>query len=308
MPEHDSHAGHDHGLPSTPGQLGKAFLIGILLNLAFVGVESVYGWLSHSVALVSDAAHNLSDVLGLSLAWCATVLARRVPSPRRTYGLRRSTILAALANAVVLLVAVGGVVWEATLRLRNPPAVDGWTVIIVAAIGVAINGASAWLFSRNTKDLNVRAAFLHLATDALVSVGVVASGALTLTMGWRWIDPVTSLVVSVAVLWTTWDLLRRSLDLALDAVPGHIDPGTVRVWLAKRPGVKSLHDLHIWGMSTTETALTAHLVLDTPGDHLGLVRDVARGLLQDFGIQHATIQVEPEDEETPCHLSPDDVV
>jgi cobalt-zinc-cadmium efflux system protein len=311
MPDHGHHHGHshDHAPPQhLAGTLGMAFLLGIGLNLGFVVIEVVYGWLSHSVALVSDAAHNLGDVLGLGLAWGATVLARRAPSPRRTYGMRRSTILAALANAVVLLAVIGGVAWEALIRLRSAPAVDGWTVVVVAAIGVAVNGASAWLFSRQKPDLNVRAAFLHLLADALVSLGVVASGALTLATGWRWVDPVTSLAVSVAVLWTAWDLLRRSLDLALDAVPDHIDPAAVRTWLATRPGVQSVHDLHIWGMSTTHTALTAHLVMATGGDHTRMVCDLAGHLQQAFGIDHPTIQIEPGEDDLPCRLAPDDVV
>jgi cobalt-zinc-cadmium efflux system protein len=299
---------HDHAAVPPASQLGKAFAIGIVLNLTFVCVEATYGWLAHSVALVADAAHNLSDVLGLAIAWGATILARRLPSLRRTYGLRRSTILAALANAVLLLVAVGGVLWEAIGRLRHPEQVDGWIVIWVAAVGVAINGISAWLFSRDRKkDVNVEAAFLHLAADAVVSFGVVLSGIVTLTTGWQWVDPAVSMAVSLAVLVSTWSLLKHALDLALDAVPRHIEPEAIRAWLESRPGVATVHDLHIWGMSTTEVALTAHVVMTGPADHSRFVAAACKELCAHFGIAHPTLQIEHETSHE-CALAPDEVV
>jgi cobalt-zinc-cadmium efflux system protein len=253
------------------------------------------------MALVADAAHNLGDVLGLVLAWGAAALARREPSLRRTYGWRKSTILAALANAVLILVAVGGVAWEAIERLFHPPEVQGMTVVVVAAIGVAVNAGSAWLFFADRKrDLNVRAAFTHLAADAAVSVGVVLTGALILATGWHWLDPATSLLIGLVIVLGTWGLLRESLDLVLDAVPAHIDPEEVRGSLVELEGVRGVHDLHVWAVSTEEVALTAHLVVcDLPGA-AGLPHRAAGLLEQRFGIHHCTIQLEPEVEEHPC--------
>jgi cobalt-zinc-cadmium efflux system protein len=305
--DHHGHHGHRHdhlGLaPQLPANVhaGRPFALSVGLNLAFVVVAAAYGVAAHSIALVADAAHNFGDVLGLALAGAAAVLARRPPSARRTYGLRRATILAAVANAVVLLVAVGGVVWEAIGRFRAPAEVDGRTVMIVAAIGIAINAGSAALFARHRKsDVNVRAAYLHLVGDAAVSVAVVVGGLLLLLTRWTWIDPLVSLLVSATILVSTWSVLRESLNLALDAVPPGIDPEAVRAHLMSIDGVIDVHDLHIWAMSTTETALTAHLTMPTASCHPALLRDVGRELERRFEIHHTTLQVEPPDAPGEC--------
>jgi len=246
------------------------------------------------MALLADAAHNLGDVAGLLLAWAAAVLAQTKPSRTHTYGLRRSTILAALANALLLLVAVGGVAWEAIGRLREPRPIEGWTVMTVAAIGVVINTASALMFMANRKrDANVRGAFLHLAADALVSLGVVVAGAVILRTGWSWLDPAVSLVVSVVILFGTWGLLREALGLSLDAVPGHVDLDAVRAYLGSLDGVEAVHDLHVWSMSTTEVALTAHLVLPWPSAPPSFVAALGDELRSRFAIDHVTVQLEP---------------
>jgi cobalt-zinc-cadmium efflux system protein len=253
----------------------------------------VFGVLSNSVALIADAGHNLSDVLGLVVAWVGTVLARRAPSSRFTYGLRGSSILAALFNAVLLLIGVGGVAWEAVGRLVEPTPVNGGTVMIVAGIGILINGVTAWLFMSGRKDdLNVRGAFLHMAADAAVSAGVVMAALVIVLTGWLWIDPATSLVIAAVIVWGTWGLLRESLALSLAAVPAAIDPQQVRAFLAQAPGVAGVHDLHIWAMSTAETALTAHLVMPRghPGD--AVLAGFQRELAHRFGIGHATLQIE----------------
>jgi cobalt-zinc-cadmium efflux system protein len=260
------------------------------------------------MALLADAGHNLSDVLGLVVAWAATALSRRLPTRRYTYGLRSSSILAALFNAIVLLIAVGGIVVEAVQRFFAPEPVAGLTVITVAVIGVAVNAATALLLARGHGDLAIRSAFLHMAADALVSLGVVAAGAAILVTGWLWLDPAVSIVVALVIVAGTWRLLRHSLDMALDAVPADIDPQAVRDYLAALSGVSGVHDLHIWPMSTTETALTCHLVM--PAGHPG--DDVLAGLARDldhrFAIQHVTIQVEQGDPEHPCELLPDHVL
>ncbi len=303
---HDHHAHHAHG----PPRHDLAFAVGIALNLAFVVVEAVYGSLSHSVALVADAAHNLGDVLGLGLAWGASVLARWQPSTRRTYGWRGSTILAALANAVLLFVAVGGVAWEAIKRLLGEQeAVQGWTMLVVAAVGVVVNAASALFFLRDRKsDANIRGAFTHLVADAAVSVGVVVAGAVILRTGWTWLDPVTSLVISIVVLIGTWRLLRSAFDLSLHAVPEQIDPDEVRAFLARLPGVIEVHDLHIWAMSTTEVALTAHLVMPVNSCAPRFLHDVCASLQTKFDIGHSTLQVEPDEAPDPCALAPEHTV
>lgn len=267
--------------------------MGIGLNVTFVVVESIYGWLAHSTALLADAAHNLGDVLGLVLAWGATSLARREPTARLTYGMKRSTQLAALASSLLLLLAVGGVTWEAIERLGAPPSVEPYTMMIVAAIGVLVNGLSAVAFvSDQKRDVNVRAAFLHLITDALVSVGVVVAGAILLATGWRWVDPVVSLVISVVILWSTWGVLRESVHLSLDGVPSHIDLAAVRAHLAALPGVREVHDLHVWAMSTTDVALTAHLVVDWPEREPAFLATLEKDLEAKFGIGHSTVQLE----------------
>ena len=273
--------------------MGPAFLIGLALNMGFVGVEAVFGWSAGSTALLADAGHNLGDVLALVAAFAALRMARRPPSDRFTYGLRASTIWAALGNAVVLLVVTGAVAAEATRRLLEPGPVAGGVVMALAALGVVVNGVTAALFAAGRKgDLNVRGAFAHMLADALVSAGVVVAGGLILLTGWSWIDPAASLVVSAVIVWGTWGLLRESAGMAMAGAPAGLDVAAVRAWLARLPGVARVHDLHVWPMSTTETALTCHLVL--PGGHPGdgFLRDAAHGLAHDFAIGHATLQIE----------------
>ncbi|HEV2675253.1 MAG TPA: cation diffusion facilitator family transporter [Aliidongia sp.] len=319
--QHDHHGhshGHDHGSQDhghghlghshAPASFGVAFVVGISLNFGFVLLETIYGLLSGSIALVADAGHNLADVLGLALAWWATRLALKAPSARRTYGFKRSSILASLVNAVVLLVGVGGIAVEAARRLGEPSPVDGHTVMWVAAVGIAVNGFTAFLFMRGSKgDLNIRGAFLHLAADAGVSLGVVVAGLVIGLTGWLWLDPVVSLAISATILFGTWSLLKESLDLALDAVPVGIDPAAVAAYLKELPGVSEIHDLHIWAMSTTETALTAHLVRPGGGLDDALLDRAAETLQQRFGIAHATFQVE-EGDGAECRLAPPSVV
>ena len=302
--EGGSHRGHCHG----PVDYGRAFAIGVTLNVALVVAQAVYGVLANSVALLADAAHNLSDVLGLLLAWGATILAKRLPSRRFTYGLRGSSILAALANGAFLLLATGAITWEAAQRFTHPEPVAGVTVIVVAALGIAVNAGTALLFLSGRKaDLNIRGAFLHMAADAIVSLGVVLAGIGIVYTGWLWLDPVTSLVISVAIVAGTWGLLRDSVRLALHAVPQGIEVEQVRAYLAGVPGVTEVHDLHVWGMSTTDTALTAHLVMPEgyPGD--AFVAGITERLHHQFNIGHATIQVET-DASNACALAPDHVV
>lgn len=284
---------HSHTHSHPPESHGRAFAIGIALNIAFVVVEAVLGFLSGSMALVADAGHNLSDVLALAIAWGAAVMSARPASARYTYGFKSSSILAALANAGLLLVAIGAILIETVRRLFEPAPVEGMTMIVVAGIGVAVNGATALLFMRGRhSDLNIRGAFLHMAADALVSVGVVIAGVLILLTGRLWIDPVTSLAIVAVIAWGTWGLLKDSVRMGLLAVPEGIDEGEVRAFLCSQAGVSACHDLHIWPMSTTETALTAHLVMPAghPGD--AALRELAHELEHRFGIHHATIQVE----------------
>lgn len=296
---------HDHGhTHHAPAHYGVKFAVGIGLNLLFVVVEVVYGLASGSTALLADATHNLADVMGLALAWGATVLARRPPSPRRTFGLRKTTVLAALANAILVVLAIGGVAWEAIERLAHPGAVHGPTVIVVAAVAVLINTASALMFMHD-RDLNIRGAFLHLVADAGISAAVVLSGILITQTGWMWVDPAASLLVCVAVLLATWSLLREALGLILDAVPAHIDTQEVEDYLASMPSVLEVHDLHIWAMSTNEVALTAHLVTcdgAVPGSFLA---ELDRELHRRFGIDHATVQIEPPDAPETCRQAPE---
>jgi len=288
---------------------GRAFAVGIGLNLAYVAVEAGYGLAAGSLALLADAGHNLGDVLGLALSWGAAALGRRGPSTRFTYGLRSSTILAALANALILLVVTGGIAWEAVWRLRYPVPVTGGLVAAVAAVGIAVNGVTALLFARGRgSDLNIRSAFLHMAADALVTAGVVAAGLAILLTGFSWLDPAVSLIVSAVIVYGAWDLVKQALSLALDAVPQGVDAAAVRTHLLALPGVAALHDLHIWGMSTTETALTCHLVM--PGGHPGdaALSHITEELEHRFGIHHATIQIEVGDSEAECALTPEHVV
>ncbi len=289
--------------------MGRAFALGIVLNIVFVIVEATAGVLANSLALVADAMHNLSDVVGLVLAWGASALATRPPSARFTYGLRSSTILAALANAMLLLVVTGGIAWEALQRLQNPGLLNESLMIWVAFAGIFVNGITAWFFMADrASDLNVRAAFLHLAADAAISLGVVVAGAGILLTGWLWLDPVASLAIVATIFFGTWGLLRDSVKLALQAAPDNVDPAEVRQYLCGLPGVTEMHDLHIWAMSTTETALTAHLVM--PGGHPGddFIGRIVHEIEHRFKIGHVTLQIETGSSENPCALAPDHVV
>jgi len=307
---HD-HGAHVHGVHAhghAPQNFGKAFATGIALNLGFVVIEAAYGLMSNSVALLADAGHNLGDVLGLGVAWLASILALRAPTARFTYGMRGSSILAALFNAVFLLVVVGGLSWEALRRLGSPEPVAGKTMMAVAAVGIVVNAVTAWLFASGRKqDLNLRGAFLHMASDALVSIGVVAAGLVILLTGWLWLDPLVSLVINGVIVWGTWGLLRDSLGMSMAAVPPQIDPAAVRQFLLSRTGVVAVHDLHIWSMSTTENALTCHLVMPAghPGD--AFLHELARDFARRFKIIHTTVQIEV-DPHMACALAPDEVV
>ena len=290
---HD-HGGHHHHSHGEPANDDRAFALGIVLNLGIVAIEVVYGFAAHSMALLADAGHNLGDVLGLVLAGGASFLARRRPTKRRTYGYRRLTLLSALTNGVLLLVALGAIAWESIRRLGAPEPVAARPVMIVAAIAVVVNGASALPFLRRGKhDLNVRAAFLHLAGDAATALAVVVGAFVIERTGWLWLDPALSLFVSALILVSTWSLLMRSLNLMLDAVPEGIDIDAVRAFLAGLPRVGGVHDLHVWPLSTTETALTAHLVMPVSGGEPTFVAEVCHELQERFGIEHATLQVDP---------------
>jgi cobalt-zinc-cadmium efflux system protein len=306
MAHEHHHHDHDHDHDHAPREHGMAFAVGIGLNFAFVVVEAVYGVLAHSMALLADAGHNLSDVLALALAWGASRLVRRAPSARFTYGLRNTSIFAALFNAAFLLLVTGGIVWESIQRLVDPEPVASRTVIWVAVLGIVINTASAIPFARSGGDINVRAAFLHLAADAAISLGVVIAAALTLATGWLWLDPAMGIAIALVIVVGTWGILRDSVALALNAVPAHIDPTNVRAYLAKLSGVAEVHDLHIWAMSTTETALTVHLVMPKghPGD--AFTAEICRELRAHHHVHHATIQIETGAQ--PCELAPDHVV
>jgi cobalt-zinc-cadmium efflux system protein len=302
--EHGHH-GHSHG----PANYNKAFAIGIVLNFGFVLTEAGYGYVANSLALMADAGHNLSDVLGLILAWAAAWLSTRKPSNRHTYGLRSFSILAALANALLLLVAVAGIAWEAIARFKNPAPISGNIVIIVAGIGILINSATALLFMSGRKgDLNIRGAYLHMAADALVSLGVVIAGIVIAYTSWNWLDPAISLLISAVIVFSTWQLLRDSLHLAIQGVPSGIDIAKIRAYLSGRSGVSAIHDLHIWPISTTETALTAHLVIPSghPGDNF--LWNIAEEMKADFSIHHSTIQIEVGDSKKRCELEPDEIV
>jgi len=302
------HADHEHAGPARGPRIetGRAFAIGVALNMVYVVVEAAFGLLAGSLALLADAAHNLSDVLGLLLAWGASSLARRAPSDRFTYGLRGSTIMAALGNAVLLLFACGGIAWEAVGRFGQAATPSGALIMSVALVGVGVNAATALLFLRERKrDLNVRGAYLHMVADAAVSLAVVLAGAVILLTGVAWLDPVASLVIVAVILLATWGLLRDSLQLSLHAVPGGVELQAVREYLAGLPGVAEVHDLHVWAMSTTETALTAHLVVPKghPGD--AFLNELCRTLDARFGIHHATVQIEMGDTGEACELAPE---
>ena len=307
--KHDHRHEHDRqGRSHAPASFGRAFALGTALNLGFVVIEAIYGIAAGSMALLADAGHNLSDVLGLLIAWGAATLAKRSPGGRYTYGFRSSSILAALLNALLLLVAISVIAVEAIRRFSEPSPVAGTTVMVVAAIGIVVNGVTAILFARGRKgDLNIRGAFIHMAGDALVSVGVVAAGLVIVLTGKTWIDPVTSLGIIVIIAIGTWGLLRDSVNMSLQAAPPGLDPWAIEVFLRDRPRVADIHDLHVWPMSTTETALTVHLLIPTgyPGDAFSA--EIAAALKEKYGIDHTTIQIET-DSETDCALESDDVV
>ncbi len=321
---HDDHHDHDHahghshdhghhhhgpgGHHHAPKDFGKAFAIGATLNIGIVVAEAVVGLSTHSLALLADAGHNLSDVLGLFMAWGAVILAKKAPVGRHTYGLRKGTILASLTNAVFLLVAVGAIAWEAARRFADPQVVQTGPVMVVAAIGIVVNTTTALMFMKGSEhDLNIRGAFLHMAADAAISAGVVVTALVMGFTHWEWLDPVVSLAISLIIVIGTWSLLRDSLDLALDAAPRGIDPKAVRAWLAARPGVSEVHDLHIWAMSTTETAMTAHLVRPVNPDNDQFLHDICGEMARTFNIGHVTIQVESGGVAT-CHLAGADAV
>jgi cobalt-zinc-cadmium efflux system protein len=296
------HAGHSH----APDSFGFAFAVGVALNTAFVVAELVFGYAANSLALISDAVHNFSDVIALLLAWAAGWLARKQPTEQHTYGYRRASILAALANAGLLLVAVGGIAVEAINRIAEPAAVAEATVIVVAALGIVVNGATALLFMRGRHgDLNIRGAFLHMAADAAVSLGVVAAAVVMMLTGWQWVDPAISLGIAAIVLVSGWGLARDSVNLALDGVPKGIELSGVRDYLGGLEGVTEVHDLHIWAMSTNETALTAHLVRPGGCDD-SFLHGVCEQLSHRFRIQHATLQIEAGSDV--CRLAPAEVV
>ncbi len=304
---HAGHAHGGHGHSHAPANFDRAFAIGVALNVGFVIVEAAYGIISNSLALLADAGHNLGDVAGLLLAWGAAWLTRRAPTAKRTYGYGRTSILAALANAVLLLVAIGAIGWEAVQRFAHPEPVQGLTVMIVAAIGIAVNGGTALLFMRGRKgDINIRGAFLHMASDAGISAGVVVAGLVMMLTGWLWLDPVVSLLLVAVVAFGTWGLLKDSVALAIDEVPSGISRDDVYAHLQALGGVTDVHDLHIWPLSTTSTALTVHLVCE--GDRIDddLTGRIVEELRARFKIDHATIQFETG--RLDCHLEPDHVV
>jgi cobalt-zinc-cadmium efflux system protein len=312
---HDDDHGHDHGHAASshgahdhrghqhapPDRMTRAFVLGMALNIAFVVIGVIAGFSAGSTALLADAAHNLGDVLGLGMAWGAMALARRARTAKHTYGLRRTTILAALGNGGLVVFAIGGVVWEAIQRLGSTPPVDGGIVAIVAAIGVGLNVLAALLFARGrSHDMNIRGAFLHLMADAAVSAGVVVAGLVVWQTGWAWIDPAASLAVSAVILVGTWKLLREATNLLLDAVPDHIDSMEVEAFLAAVPHVASVHDLHIWSMSTTEVALTAHLIVPWDTCSPTLCADLSAKIARRFKIGHVTLQLEPAGHGADC--------
>ncbi|MCU6496329.1 cation diffusion facilitator family transporter [Rugamonas sp. A1-17] len=289
---HDhGHGGHHHH-HGDPNTMGRAFAVAIVLNTAFVAIEFFYGFLANSTALMADAGHNLSDVLGLMLAWGAAILAKRVPNGRYTYGLRSTSMLAALFNSMLLMAACGAIAWEAAQQLVHPEPVAGLTVSVVAGVGILVNGFSAWLFMSGSKDdINVRGAYLHMAADAAISLGVLVAGAIVRYTGWNWLDPLVSAVIVAIIVYSTWSLLKQSMRMMLAAVPDNLDHAEVEQFLRAQPGVTDVHDVHIWSMSTTENALTAQLV--TPAGHPGdaAMDAISARLREQFSIDHSTLQV-----------------
>jgi cobalt-zinc-cadmium efflux system protein len=291
--DHDDHGHHHgHGHSHAPANFNTAFAIGIALNIAFVAIEAFYGWKVNSLALLADAGHNLSDVIGLALAWGGAVAGKLTPDHRYTYGRKRASIVAAFVNAVLLLVAMGSLGWEAVLRLQSPEPAEGVTMMAVAGVGIVINTATALLFMRGGEhDLNLRGAYLHMAADALVSAGVVVAGGLALWLGWAWIDPVVSLLIATVIVWSTWSLFKQSLHLLFDGVPDSVELSAVDALLAALPGVARVHDLHVWAMGTTDIALTAHLVMPDGGTDDAFLQHATTQLHDRFGIEHVTLQV-----------------
>jgi cobalt-zinc-cadmium efflux system protein len=293
--DHGHAHGHDHGHHhhhGDPNTMGRAFAIAIVLNVAFVAIEFFYGFLANSTALMADAGHNLSDVMGLMLAWGAAILARRAPNQRYTYGLRSTSMLAALFNAMLLMAACGGIAWEAVQQLIHPDPVAGLTVSVVAGVGILINGFSAWLFMSGSKDdINIRGAYLHMAADAAISLGVLVAGLIVRYSGWNWLDPVVSMLIVGFIVYSTWSLLTQSLRMVMAAVPDSVDRADIEAFLRSQPGVSAVCDLHIWAMSTTENALTAQLV--TPAGYPGdpLLDAISKALREDYAIAHSTLQV-----------------
>ncbi|RZI81986.1 MAG: cation transporter [Rubrivivax sp.] len=289
---HGHHHGHAHAHHHAPADFNRAFAIGIGLNAVFVAIEAFYGWQINSLALLADAGHNLSDVAGLILAWVGALAGKVKPSARNTYGFKRASILAAFTNAFILLVAMGSLAWEALHRFSNPEPTQGVTVMVVAGIGIVINAATALLFMRGSEhDLNLRGAYLHMAADALVSLGVVIAGGLTLAFGWNWLDPAVSLAIAAVIVFGTWGLFRQSMHLLFDGVPDQIDLAAVQAYLLALPGIERVHDLHVWAMGTSEIALTAHLVMPNghPGDDF--LQGIDNHLHEHFSIDHVTVQV-----------------
>ena len=300
--DHDHHNhGHHHHHPA-PSNYNRAFLIGLILNVAIVVLQVIFGLISNSLALLADAGHNLSDVLGLVIAWVASWLVRRRPTARYTYGLRRSSILAALVNACLIMIVLGAIAVEAIHRFQNPTELKEGVVIIVAAIGMLFNGFTAWLFAADhQKDLNIKGVFLHMITDALVSLGVVLGAVGIMLTGWIWLDPLMSLIITVLIFFGTWDLLKDSMNLLLDAVPNNIEIKAVQTYLEELPGVLGIHDLHIWAMSTTETALTTHLIVSNHQLDDDFLLRVNKGLQDNFGLEHTTIQLEQGNSSLNCN-------
>ncbi len=292
-------AGHDHS--HAPASFNAAFAIGIGLNIAFVAIEAFYGWKVNSLALLADAGHNLSDVIGLVLAWVGALAGKLRPDARHTYGWKRASILAAFINALLLLVAMGSLAWEAFHRLHSPAPIEGITIMVVAGIGIVVNTATALLFMRGSdSDLNIRGAFLHMAADALVSAGVVVAGGLALWFGWDWLDPVVSLVIAAVIVVGTWGLFKQSVHLLFDGVPEGVDLHAVQALLEGLPGVARVHDLHVWAMGTSETAMTAHLVMPEGHADDAFLQNATRQLHDRFEIEHVTIQAMQVPFTKPC--------